>query len=201
MRLNLTTPPTAEVVTLADMKAHLRFGSDAEDALISSMVSAAVAQLEGRDGRLNRALLTQTWELYLPRFWRGRFGLPFAPLQSVDAITYKPALGGAAVTVDPAIYDVDVHSRPGAIQLKPGASWPTDLADDLAAVTVEFTCGYGGPDDIPPPIIAAIKLMAEDLFQNRSAQVQSGQPFQANATVDRLLTPFTVYNPDPLRLC
>jgi uncharacterized phiE125 gp8 family phage protein len=199
MRLKLDTKPAGEVVTLQDMKDHLRFQSDAEDVLIQAAVAAAVANLEGRNGRLNRAFLTQTWTLTLPRFWRGRLGLPFAPLQGVEAITYKTALGATA-EVSPALYDVDTASEPGGIALKPGASWPTDLADALDAVTIEFTAGYGDePSDIPQGLRAAVMLMAADLFQNREAQTMNAE-LKPNATVDRLISPYVCFNPDPLVL-
>lgn len=194
MRLKLETPPDGDVVTLQEMKDHLRFQSSSEDTLIQAAISAAVGQLEGRRGRLNRAFLTQTWTLSLPRFWRGRLGLPFAPLQSVDAITYTTRLG-ATVEVDAAIYDVDTDSEPGAITLNPNKVWPTDLADALDAVKIEFTCGYGdAAAAVPEGIKAAIKLAAADLFQHREAQTMNGE-LKDNATVDRLLKPFHAYDP------
>ncbi|XBQ15806.1 MAG: hypothetical protein ABL308_12715 [Oceanicaulis sp.] len=197
MRLSLTAAPDGTAVSLADMKAHLRWQTDSEDVLIEAAIVSAEASLEGRRGRLNRAFLTQTWELKLPRFWRGSLGLPFAPLQSVDAITYKTALGATA-TVDPAVYDVDADSEPGAITLNPGQSWPSDLADALDAVTIEFTAGYGGAASVPEPIKSAIKLIAADLFQHREAQTM-GVDLKPNATVDRVLRSYLVYNPHAIR--
>ncbi len=200
MRLTLDTPPDGDVVTLDAMKDHLRFQSSSEDALISAAISAAVGQLEGRRGRLNRAFLTQTWTLAVPRFWRGRLGLPFAPLQSVDAITYTTRLG-ASETVDPSIYDVDAASEPGAVTLKPNTVWPSDLADALDAVRIEFTCGYGDTAEaVPEEIKAAIKLIAADLFQHREAQTMNGE-LKINTTVDRLLKPFHAYNPHRWSYC
>ena len=56
-------PPTEQVVTLAEMKAHLRVDGDDEDLLIQSLTDAAVSWLDGWDGVLGRCIMPQTWRI------------------------------------------------------------------------------------------------------------------------------------------
>lgn len=55
------TPPTAEIVSLDDAKAHLRVDHDHEDMLIQTYLDAATAWVDGFDGVLGRCVLEQTW--------------------------------------------------------------------------------------------------------------------------------------------
>lgn len=58
-------PPIAQVVTLEEMKEHLRLspGDDHEDLLIQSLIDAAVSWLDGWDGVLGRCIMPQTWQI------------------------------------------------------------------------------------------------------------------------------------------
>lgn len=57
------TPPSAPVVTLTDMKEHLRVLHDDEDLMIQSLTDAAVSWLDGWDGVLGRCVMPQTWRI------------------------------------------------------------------------------------------------------------------------------------------
>lgn len=57
------TPPAAPVVSLLDMKEHLRVLHDDEDILIQSLTDAAVSWLDGWDGVLGRCIMPQTWRI------------------------------------------------------------------------------------------------------------------------------------------
>lgn len=57
------TPPSEDVVSLPDMKAHLRVDHDDEDAMIQSLTDAAVSWLDGWDGVLGRCIMRQTWQI------------------------------------------------------------------------------------------------------------------------------------------
>ena len=58
MGLKLATHPEVEPVTLAEAKAHLRLDTDADDAYVSALISAARERVELF---LRRALITQSF--------------------------------------------------------------------------------------------------------------------------------------------
>lgn len=57
----LITAPSAQVVTLAEAKAHLRVDHADEDDVIEGFIAAAVAYLDGWQGVLGRGIMPQTW--------------------------------------------------------------------------------------------------------------------------------------------
>lgn len=59
--MRLVTAPTAEVVTLAEMKLYLSVDHDDWDTMIASMISEAVADIDGWGGILGRCIMPQTW--------------------------------------------------------------------------------------------------------------------------------------------
>lgn len=199
-RMIIVTPPAAEVVTLAEQKAHMRVDHDDDDALIEAMITAAREHIDGVDGWLGRALVQQTWDMKLNGFpllsTSGRIVVPLAPLIQVDQITYRdPA--GQTQTLAPSVYHVvDGGSQRSFIVLERNQSWPgTDDRHD--AVTVRFTAGYAASGDSPPdyaanvpfPIKAALMIMAADLYENREQRI-TGTIVAELPTVERLLMPY-----------
>lgn len=65
MATKRVTPPAIEPVTLDEAKAHLRVDINAEDSLITRLISDAREWVERF---LRRSLITQTWALYLDAF-------------------------------------------------------------------------------------------------------------------------------------
>ena len=83
MTPRLVTPPAGAIVPLNDMRAHLRVLHNDEDALISSMIDAATAYLDGWRGVLGRCVLAQTWAVDYP--CGGCWRLPFPDVETVTA--------------------------------------------------------------------------------------------------------------------
>jgi len=115
--------------------------------------------------------------------------VPYPPLVSVESVKYVD-LSGALVTLDPADYLVRAAETPGEIVPAYAKSWPAarDVAD---AVTVEFTCGYGDPEDVPEPIRRAVLLLVGTLYANRET-VAPTQMQTIPHTAEWLLGPFRV---------
>ena len=88
--------------------AHLRIDSTFEDALIAGYRLPRCRNLEGRDGWLGRAFLTQTWDWTFDCFPQGQYALyvPLPPLQSVTSITVRGS-DGVATVWSPASYQID----------------------------------------------------------------------------------------------
>ena len=166
-------------------------------ALIRVYRDAVTAHLDGPDGILGRALISQGWELRLAAFPQRidriygdrRIELPLPPLQSVTKIKYVDP-DGATQTLADELYTVltDNGSEPGAVIPAYGTTWPATRCQP-DAVTVTFVAGYGGtPADVPAAISAASLLLIEDLYANRSAK-EVGTIVTENPAVMRLLRP------------
>jgi uncharacterized phiE125 gp8 family phage protein len=164
--LKLITAPAAEPLTAAEVKTRLGIGSEVADTTVAAWIKSARETLDGANGMLGRALITQTWELVLDGFpcgyWRGchyvqpDVEMPLPRLQSVTSVKYLDA-NGTEQTVDAGVYRVITGER-GRIALAVGSAWPTPLYGQ-GAVTIRFVAGYGSAgSDVPEPIRQAIVL-------------------------------------------
>jgi uncharacterized phiE125 gp8 family phage protein len=183
MSLSLTTAPTAEPVTLDEAKAHLRVDTTDDDALITSLISAARARAEWHT---SRAFVTQSWTLWLDAWpCSGMVEIPLPPLQSVASVTAY-AMDDSATVLDAATYQIDTASSPARLILKPNTSLPVNLRR-VNAVAVAFTAGYGEAADVPAPIGEAILKLVANFYVNRG-DAEAVTPAEALA----LLAPYRV---------
>lgn len=166
----LKTAPAVEPLALDELKLHLRVDHDDEDTYIEGLALAARRHVE--QTILNRALITQTWNLYLDRFpGRSQIRLPYPPLQSVTGVYYTPE-GDSEQTYGAANYHVDVLSRVGRVVLEKNSAWPGDELQVVNGVRVEFVAGYGDEaDDVPEEVRRAMLLIVGDLYENREETV------------------------------
>lgn len=168
----------------------------AEDDLLTALIPTARQQVEAIT---QRALITQTWDAYLDCFpEKDFFELPFGQLQSVVASSFTYTDSDGTVTTMAATTDflVDSSSEPGRIVLPYGMSWPSPSFYPVNPITLRFICGYGTTAaSVPAGIRTAIKMMAEDMFNNRSAQIpgEGIAGIKENKTVMNLLYPFRLW--------
>lgn len=180
MGLQLQTAATADPVTLAEAKLHLRVDFTADDALITSLISAATLGAEHMTGR---ALMPQKWLLTLDSFVKptSQWGvyvpavqaidLQRPPVTGVDSIKYVDSITGTLTTLSPAIYQVAMASDYTAKVVPAyGQSWPTPRAQP-EAVQILFSTGYADAAHVPEPIKAWIKLKVGALYENRESVV------------------------------
>lgn len=164
----IVTPPAAEVVTVADFKAHSPIDFDDDDAIIGHYVSAATEMVDAEYGELGRALITQSWSLTMPIFPTcGRFDLPVSPVQSVTSIAYYDS-DNTEQTLSVDAYRMTVLPDRARVDLVAGYSWPATY-DRADAVIVTYVAGYGGATDVPGGIRQAIRLTAAHWYENRAA--------------------------------
>lgn len=170
MALKIDTGPQEEPLALEDVKLHARVDHDDEDDLLRWLIAGAREHVE--QTVLNRALITQTWNLYLDCFPAGReLRLPLPPLQSVAGIYYTPE-GGQETEFAAANYAVDAISEPGRVVLQRDAMWPGDELAVVNGVRVEFVAGYGDTAaDVPQPIRQALLMLIGDLYENREETI------------------------------
>lgn len=199
MSLKLIEAPAVPVVSLTDMKAHMRVDHDDDDDLIEGLVVAATQHLDGRDGWLGRAFITQTWELILDGFPHCEMRIPLPPLQSVESVKYDDA-AGVEQTLAADKYTVDTASEPGWIVPVYNTRWPVTLRA-INAVRVQFICGYPGdgasPEDltanVPRPIVEAVKRIVGTLYEIRETVIVGSTPTKVSAAAEAMLAPYRVW--------
>lgn len=178
MSLSLITPPIGEPVRVDDLKAHLRVSDSAEDALIARLGRAARQTIETRHGL---ALVTQGWrrtlavEAHAGALVDHRaIDLVPGPLIRVDQITASNGpLAADAFRVTTGLHGAVRLNRPtGARQL-----------------TIDFTAGFGGADDVPGDIRLAITMLTAHYFENREA-VRDDRLFAVPEAVSALIAPW-----------
>ena len=185
MRVLVTTPPQP-FVSLAEAKAHLsvELSDTHEDALITALIAAACAHIDGPEGWLGRSIGQQTLELRRCGFptW---FDLPYPLVNAVTSVVYDDA-DGVEQALDAGSYRV----YGGVIARAPSFSWPaTENAQE--SVRVVYEAGY---EEVPAPIKQAVLLMVGDMFKHReSTQIGAINDVPMSMTVDRLLAPYRVW--------
>lgn len=153
----IVAPAIGLPVTVAEAKLHLRVDGDDDDALIESMIAAATGHLDGYDGVLGRAIMSQTWREDFDGFPTG-FRLRMGPVSGLVSVVYTDDAG------DPqTVTGARLLTSGGVTFVYPalGASWPSG-----SGVAIEYTAGYAV---VPAPLKAAILLHVGALYENREA--------------------------------
>jgi uncharacterized phiE125 gp8 family phage protein len=166
--VKIVTPPTEEPVTLDFVKGFLKVDGNAEDAMISVLISAA-RQVAERYCQI--AIMPQTLIETFPRFYPYGLRLTISPLISVEEITYQD-LGGDIQTLSTEIYDVDYNVFPPHVYRIPYNDFPQTYAVPNA-VTVEYEAGFADANAVPSQIKIAIALMVTEWYDNRSDGVRT----------------------------
>lgn len=160
-RLHLVTDSLVEPLSLDDAKLHLRVTGIAEDSLIAAFIQAARRQTEHE---LNRALITQVWELTADEFPAGEIPLCKAQVQDIVSVKYLDQ-AGLEQTLSLSDFALDAQGTTG--WLFPATAWPGTYAGS-SCVRVRFTAGYGSAaSDVPANVVAYIKLLVGALYRNR----------------------------------
>jgi uncharacterized phiE125 gp8 family phage protein len=163
--LILVTPPAKNVLPLdaEETRLHCSIEDDKQDALVERYIWAAARYAE-QNIPGGRQLLTTTFMAPVEDWWPGILRLPRPPCQSIVSIQYFDT-GGVLQTLDPSITQTFFPWRaPAQIELFPYKSWPALQPMRRYPVQITFTCGYGGPNDIPSTIQEAMRLLV--CFQN-----------------------------------
>jgi uncharacterized phiE125 gp8 family phage protein len=185
MPSTLDTAPSGYPVTLSEAKAHLRVLVTDDDAYISGLIKAATAEVENYT---SRALLTQTWDVFLDCF-KTEMEMPKGPLQSAT-ITYVD-IDGATQTLAASVYTVDANNDPGFIRLAYGQSWPS-VRDQVNAITVQIVCGYGNKAAVPMPIKQAMLIHIAHLYEMREVTISGTIIASVPMSYESLLSAYRV---------
>lgn len=169
--------PTGDVVTVAELKRHVRVDGDHDDSDLAAYLETAIALVEADT---QRRLREETLEWVLPA-WRPALRFPLAPIGSVASVTYVDETG-AAQTLDPARYLLAPDGETHVLRPR-GEGWPALGADAAEPIVIRFVAG----PYVNPRIKQAVKFLAAHLYENREpvnvGNIVTPIPF----TVDSLL--------------
>lgn len=184
MTYALITPPVAEPLTLAEVKAHLRLDGSEEDALLTSLITTAREHLQRETGL---CLLAQSWRLYLDR-WPASSILRIvkSPVQAIQKIVVYDA-EGAAAEVSLEDHLLDGESRPARLWLRT----PPQPGRAVNGIEIDFAAGYGeAATDVPDTLKRAMSLHIGHMFAFRGAVSPDQQPAGIPDGYERLIAPF-----------
>lgn len=188
MQLVIKTPPTAEPVTLAEAKAHLRVNWSDDDALITAYAKAARS---GVEAYLKAACLATVYQLRLDCF-PATIALPVGPVFTADGFSIKYLDdAGAEQTLGADKYKLSLGER-AIVRPSYGNAWPSTRAE-LDAVTVEFTAGWT-VDTLPPAVKAGVLLWLGDLYGNRENTLLGTTAIKMPGGIDALLLPHVIHS-------
>lgn len=188
--LVVTTPPTQEPVSLAEVRAHCRVTSNDEDGLIAGYLIAARTHVENVTGR---ALISRTYDQKYDAGWPSALDgskeirLRMPPLVSVTSVSYVDTNGTTQVLATDQ-YQVVLANVYGRIVEAYGVTWPS-VRNQPDAVTVRFVAGFGSnPGDAPEPIRQAILMLVGHYYQNRETVSVGTMAYDMPQAVQALLS-------------
>ena len=184
MTIEITGAPDFDgVITVAELKEHLRVDSNDEDTLIEAYRDAAIAWVEDY---CNTRLGDVTAVGYMDYFYNARF--PVGPVDSITNVTYLDT-ANASQTLATTKYWYDIKTKATRITFD---SVPDLYDDTFNAVQINMVLGY--PEaSIPNPIITAIRLMVGHLYENRQEVTSGGGvPREIPMGMHAILSPYRI---------
>lgn len=177
----LLAGPAEEPVALADARAFIKLDDTAEDALLTTLITAARLHVEAVTAR---AMLSQSWRLVLDAWPTTRtIALPVGPVSALSAVTVFDAED------EPQALDLDNFLlQAGQVLL------PRDIA--VAArprlgIEMDYVAGYGSdPAAVPADLKHACLVLVAHWFEHRDAVIVAGSGAVVPAGFDRLVTPY-----------
>jgi uncharacterized phiE125 gp8 family phage protein len=165
----LVTGPSSEPITLAEAKLYLRVDDSTEDALITSIITAARRKFENDTYHY---LLPQTWELYLNQneINAEPISLNKSDITAISNVKYYDQ-SNTQQTLSTNDYQTAIQGRPYSIQL----TTVPQVYNRLEAMVIRFTLGYTNAAAVPEDIKIAIKTLIGTLYENRQTIVTGTQ--------------------------
>jgi len=182
-----TGTPAGSPITLDEVKANLDISYTDKDALITGLISAAVAHVDGWTGILGRCLMPQTWRQDFDRFGRC-LRLPLAPVASITSVKYDDELD-VEQTIPGANYVLLEDGLGPYVEFLSTYSLP-NIHVERPAVRVTYVAGYADADSVPAAIKQALHLLVRHWFDNPTAVTIGVQAQAMPMAVDALLAPY-----------
>jgi uncharacterized phiE125 gp8 family phage protein len=173
-----------EPVTLAETRQFLRLDQTDEDALLTTLITAARLMIEAQAGR---CLIEQPWRIVLDRWPAGgEIRLPLSPLIRIEAARVYDVLGEAQA-VAPASLTLDVAADPPLIRV---TGEVPEIGRSHGAIEIDVAAGFGATAAaVPAPLRQAVLRLAARWFEQRGDV--AGRDAQAlPAAIAALVAPF-----------
>lgn len=168
--LRVTTGPSVEPITPAELRAYCRIDDTFEDAELSVFISSVRELLEVQR---NCCLCTSTVTLKMDQFPDWEIELRRCPAIAITSITYVDG-DGTTQTLSSSNYSLSTGSYPAIVTPTYGNVWPT-TRDQQDAVTVTYTAGYGStPSTVPSAAKLAIRMAGHDFENYRGGISEKG---------------------------
>lgn len=198
----LITRPASEPVSTSVLREWLRDAPDS-DASLERLITAAREYFEKST---NLIIVTQTrlavfdaWPLdpqtddwssgqgSILALQQGFVTVPQGPLISVDHIKTLGADGASLTAFAAASYYAEVGSKPGRINLLPGALWPVPGVS-RAGIQIQYKAGIAPQaEDAPSDIVQAILQMAAHWYENREIMTDGQTVAQIPVGAERII--------------
>lgn len=184
MSLTVTTPPANEPISLVAAKLHLRVDHDDENDMIDALISSARSRCEAY---LRGSLMETEFQWNLDRF-PAELILPQGPVVTSEgmSIIYTDTAGNSQ-TLSSSEYQVSLGE---ICRIRPsyGKIWPATRGT-MDDVSVTFRAGFTDAANIPPAILAALKMILYDLYENPGS-VNQGVVVKMPLSAEHLMAPF-----------
>jgi len=180
-------------LSLSLVKDHLAEDTSDNDALIETLMRAAILWAEGS---MRRTIYARSHAWTLANFPRGAIRLPRGKTQSVESVAYSSGGQTATLTGPSSVpagtdYQEDFTGDDGGVLMPPrGSGWPSADCDVPAPVTITFTAGWQA-EDVPADIIHGLLFAISDGFENRgTADMSAGRNCE---TREALISPYRLH--------
>jgi uncharacterized phiE125 gp8 family phage protein len=182
--LVLATNPTTKVVSVTDVKSHLRIDTSDEDTLLGLYIDAATEMAENFCGR---HFITHEYKLYFDSVTSiASLVYPDCVLDSVNPVNWIDANGDTQASLEA---HIDAYSNPSIAYLNSGFVSSPLKSDASNVFWFEFGTGFGAASsDVPEAIKQAIKLIVADMYYFREDRKRTFP-----MTSEILLQPYKCY--------
>ena len=170
MSLVVTTQPTAEPVSVAEVRDHLNLLNTEHDPYLTSLIKAARRNCEKF---CRQTAMTTTYRAVFP-YWPsdGVICLPKPPLQSITSVNYIDSDGNSQLLATTE-YVVDADSMPGRFIRGYEKTLPiVRTAGTAAPITIVYVGGYTTADLVPEDFRHAMLMLIGHWWMVREAAAQ-----------------------------
>ena len=203
--IKVTTAPTAEPLSLQEVKEYLRVDDATDERVVQPLIIAA---RQFAEEHMNRALMQQTFTLMLDavidqdqplyegmrtapdlNYYKNYIVLPKSPVQSVTSVkTFDDS--DTATTMASTKYYVDTQREPARIVLRTGETFPTALRV-ANAIEVIYVAGYTSAFAIPEPIRLGMLQHIAYMYEHRGDMYEAqGAP----TLMKSLYAPYVIHS-------